>query len=171
MSPAATAPAAAPPAAFPAEEGGLQIWTDGSCLVNPNGPGGWSIVVVDDGEVEETRCGSRRSTTNNIMEMWAVLEALKEVRPDVGVEIVSDSKYVVEGLNVWIHNWKRNGWRRQVRNGFKPVLNQELWQRLDLNFNRDAVTISWAKGHAGHVYNEMADELANFAARNLAERI
>lgn len=121
-------------------------------------------MVEDDGEVEEVFSGGRPETTNNTMEMWAVLEALKLVRPDSGVEIISDSKYVVEGLNSWILKWKRNGWRR----GPKPVLNQQLWERLDANFNRDAVTLSWVKGHNGARFNEIADKLASHAARSFA---
>lgn len=142
------------------------IWTDGSCLRNPDGPGGWAVVVETEGTLVEVRSGGCLTTTNNIMEMQAVIEALKL---GIAAEIVSDSQYVVKGITDWIHNWKRNKWRRKVRGGTAAVLNQGLWEEMDELIDREAVKVSWVKGHDGQQFNEMADRLANYAARMVAD--
>lgn len=142
----------------------IQLWTDGCCLKNPGGVGGWAYVAVAQGKVVGQANGGDRKTTNNIMEITAVIKAI-EAFPDLRLEVVSDSRYVVSGANEWRHNWKKNGWRRKVGKGFKPVLNVELWERLDALLNaRPGITLRWVKGHAGKEFNEMADILANQGA-------
>lgn len=143
----------------------IRLWTDGCCLKNPGGGGGWAFVVEDGGEVIHTGFGSVAKSTNNQMEMRAVIEAL---RWSMGMEglfrVVSDSKYVVEGMNVWRHNWKRNGWRKT---GLSPKLvrNADLWRELDVLAADRPIEFRWVKGHAGANFNEAADQLAGEAAR------
>ena len=133
----------------------VEIHTDGSCLGNP-GPGGWAAVLRHQGRERELS-GGEALTTNNRMELTAVIRALEALKRPTTIHVHSDSQYVQKGLSHWIHNWKRNGWRTADR---KPVKNAELWQRLDAAQARHAVTWKWIKGHAGHAENERADELA-----------
>ena len=136
---------------------------DGSALVNPGGPGGTGFVVLDRTGAALRFGGSRwvvdgpHPITNNRMELRAVHEALDGLPAGEQVEVVSDSRYVVDALSKWIAGWRRKGWRTA---GGPPVKNVELWQRLDLAQARHNVTWRWIKGHAGHAENERADALA-----------
>ncbi len=133
----------------------IEIYTDGACSGNP-GPGGWGVVVLGGAEPKEL-CGGEKQTTNNRMEMTAVVRAL-ELFPD-GQKLVlyTDSSYVKDGITKWIVGWKRNGWRTSQR---QPVKNQDLWQAIDQQRTRLNVDWRWVKGHAGNRWNEKADELA-----------
>jgi ribonuclease HI len=133
----------------------VDIFTDGACSGNP-GPGGWGAVLRY-GDVEKELSGGEAETTNNRMELLAAISALNALRQPCEVDLHTDSKYVMDGISKWIHGWKRNGWKTGDR---KPVKNGELWQALDEARNRHNVTWHWVKGHAGHLENERADELA-----------
>ena len=138
----------------------LKAYTDGACSGNP-GPGGWGVLLVArEGDTivkERPICGGEAETTNNRMELLAAITALETLAKPSTITIVTDSKYVMDGLTKWIHGWKKNGWRTAAR---KPVKNAELWQRLDAAQARHSVKWEWVKGHAGHPENERADELA-----------
>lgn len=136
----------------------VEIYSDGACRGNP-GPGGWGAVLRY-GQTERELLGSDPETTNNRMELTAVLTALRELRRPCRVRVTTDSKYVMEGVTRWMANWKRNGWRTAAR---KPVKNRELWEALDQELARHEVSWEWVKGHAGHPENERADALANEA--------
>ena len=132
------------------------FYTDGSCLGNP-GPGGWAVIFCGDGEYEEIG-GSEPLTTNNRMELMAVIQAL-EFAKDRGlgdISIMTDSQYVQKGISEWIKKWIVNGWKTAAK---KPVKNRDLWERLAA-CNDASVHWQWVKGHAGHPENERADELA-----------
>ncbi len=133
----------------------VEIFTDGACSGNP-GPGGWGAVLRFNG-VEKQLSGGEAETTNNRMELTAAINALNALKEPCKVDLYTDSVYVRDGINGWIHGWKRNGWRTA---GKKPVKNAELWQALDEARQRHDVTWHWIKGHAGHPENERADELA-----------
>ena len=139
-------------------QGGVRIWTDGACLGNP-GPGGWAIVLEQGGVQVKTRSGSAAETTNNAMELRAVLAALEIAEP--GTQIISDSKYVVDGVGKWLAGWRSDGWKTSAGT---TIANLELWQRLDRALDRDAVAVSWTRGHAGSRFNELADRLATAEA-------
>lgn len=147
----------------------LRIWTDGCCLRNPGGPGGWAFVAERSGQVLATGSGGEGATTNNRMELLGVIEGLRWVDGAHTFEVVSDSRYVVNGATSWMHGWKRKGWRKGRKGGGDPVKNADLWQMIDellIDKHRVArVTFSWVKGHANHEFNEMADLLAGQAAR------
>ncbi|MCB1724800.1 MAG: ribonuclease HI [Gammaproteobacteria bacterium] len=134
----------------------VQLFTDGACKGNP-GPGGWGVLLRFGGHEKEL-CGGDASTTNNRMELTAVIEGLKALKRACPVVITTDSQYVKNGITQWIHNWKRNGWRTAAK---KPVKNDDLWRQLDEAVSRHEVTWHWVKGHSGHPENERADELAN----------
>lgn len=138
----------------------IQIYTDGACKGNP-GPGGWGVLMIarEGGQVvkERTLNGGEAHTTNNRMELLAAISALEALTRQSELTIVTDSAYVKNGVTEWIHGWKRNGWRTA---GKDPVKNVDLWQRLDLAQAKHKVVWRWIKGHAGHVENERADELA-----------
>ena len=138
----------------------LFAYTDGACSGNP-GPGGWGVLMIarEDGQVvkERTLNGGEAHTTNNRMELLAAISALEALTRVSELTIVTDSAYVKNGVTEWIHGWKRNGWKTA---GKDPVKNVDLWQRLDLAQARHKVVWRWIKGHAGHVENERADELA-----------
>jgi len=140
------------------------LYTDGSCKGNP-GPGGWAFVLQhpQSGKTLE-RFGSEPETTNNRMELLAVIEGLKTLTKPSHVELVSDSKYVLQGLENWMPNWKRNGWRRKEGKTFKPVKNADLWQELDRLMSQHQLTFRHVRGHTGHPFNERCDELAGLAA-------
>jgi len=133
----------------------VKAFTDGACSGNP-GPGGWGVLLRM-GKHEKELCGGERQTTNQQMELQAAVEALKALKQPCRITIYSDSKYVVQGMQEWIHNWKATGWRTA---GKKPVSNLERWQQLDALATRHEVTWQWVKGHSGHPENERADELA-----------
>ena len=148
-------------------DGALVIYTDGACSGNP-GPGGWGVVMYHGNRTKELS-GGDPSTTNNRMEMQAVIEALKAIKPGFGGKTVlfSDSTYVLKGLQEWLPGWKRRGWKTAAK---KPVKNADLWRELDaLNQERD-VDWRWVKGHAGDVGNERADELATGAVPRRGKR-
>ena len=132
------------------------IHTDGACSGNP-GPGGWGAVLQYNGTVKELK-GGAKLTTNNQMELTAAIEALNALKRPCTVELHTDSQYVKNGLNSWIHGWKKNGWRTSDK---KPVKNVELWQALDAAVSRHKINWHWVKGHAGDEMNERADALAN----------
>ena len=132
------------------------IHTDGACSGNP-GPGGWGAVLQYGATVKELK-GGAPLTTNNQMELTAAIEALNALKRPVAVELHTDSVYVKDGLNKWMPNWKRNGWRTADK---KPVKNLELWQALDSAVARHKIDWRWVKGHAGDPGNELADQLAN----------
>ena len=139
----------------------LKIWTDGSCLGNP-GPGGWGFIATNGKDVAE-RCGGEKNTTNNKMELTAVIKALTASRKHNEIEIHTDSQYVKNGMESWIKNWKRNNWRTADK---KPVKNVELWQKLDELASNIKIHWVWVKGHAGEEFNERVDDLARTAAES-----
>ena len=134
----------------------IEIWTDGACKGNP-GPGGWGVLLKM-GAVEKTLHGGEPLTTNNRMEMLAVIEALGALKRPCKVLLHVDSQYVMKGMTEWIHGWKQRGWRTADK---KPVKNADLWMRMDEEVARHAITWKWVKGHAGDPGNERADLLAN----------
>lgn len=133
----------------------VHAFTDGACSGNP-GPGGWGVLLRT-GKHEKELSGGTAQTTNQRMELQAAIEALRALKKPCRITIHSDSKYVVQGMTEWIHDWKRRGWKTA---GKKPVANLELWQELDRLVNGHQVQWQWVKGHAGHPENERADELA-----------
>ena len=134
----------------------VQLFTDGACRGNP-GPGGWGVVLRY-GEREKELFGGERDTTNNRMELTAVIQGLAALKRPCTVAVTTDSQYVKNGITQWIQNWKRNGWKTSAR---KPVKNDDLWRQLDEAVARHSVSWHWVKGHAGHRENERADALAN----------
>ena len=135
------------------------LFTDGACSGNP-GPGGWAclLVVTKDGKRHEKLIsGGDKSTTNNRMEMQAVLEGFKALKRPCEVKVVSDSKYVIDGITKWVHGWKKRGWKKADK---KPVLNKEIWQALVDEEARHTVSYEWVKGHSGHPENDRVDEEA-----------
>jgi len=134
------------------------MYTDGACRGNP-GPGGWGVVLRFQGS-HKTLQGYAAETTNNRMELTAVIEGLKALKRSCKVELFTDSKYVMQGLTEWLANWKRNGWKTAAR---KPVKNIDLWQQLEAEVTQHQVDWNWVKGHAGIEDNELADQLANAA--------
>lgn len=140
----------------------LKIWTDGSCLGNP-GPGGWAFVATD-GKNVARRSGGEANTTNNRMELTAVIKALSAARKHSELELHTDSQYVKNGMESWVKNWKRNNWRTADK---KPVKNQDLWMQLDQLAGQIKINWHWVKGHAGEEFNECCDELARTAAEQV----
>lgn len=136
----------------------VQIFTDGACKGNP-GPGGWGAILRYRNTEKELN-GYAPETTNNIMELTAVIEALKTLSRSCPIVITTDSNYVKDGITKWIHNWKLKGWKTAAR---KPVKNKELWITLDELVENHDITWKWVKGHSGHPENERADDLANEA--------
>lgn len=140
----------------------LKIWTDGSCLGNP-GPGGWAFVATD-GKNTAERSGGERDTTNNRMELTAVIRALTAARRHSEIELHTDSQYVKNGMQSWLKNWKKNNWRTADK---KPVKNQDLWMQLDALSGAIKIHWHWVRGHNGNEMNERCDELARTAAEKL----
>ncbi|VAW87320.1 Ribonuclease HI [hydrothermal vent metagenome] len=134
----------------------IKIFTDGACRGNP-GPGGWGALIQYKND-EKTLYGGDPQTTNNRMELMAAIAALESLPPSSEIDLTTDSKYVKDGINEWMVNWKRRGWKTAAK---KPVKNVDLWQRLDKAVNRHNVAWFWVKGHSGHPGNEQADALAN----------
>ncbi|MCU7851015.1 MAG: ribonuclease HI [Candidatus Thiodiazotropha sp. (ex Monitilora ramsayi)] len=134
----------------------VEIFSDGACKGNP-GPGGWGVLLRY-GKHEKQLYGGERETTNNRMELMAVIQGLRGLRRKSQVRVTTDSQYVKNGITQWIHNWKRNGWKTAAK---KAVKNADLWQLLDLEVAKHDVTWHWVKGHSGHPENELADSLAN----------
>ncbi len=134
----------------------VEIYTDGACRGNP-GPGGWGVLLRSNGHEKEL-CGGALETTNNQMELLAAIKALESLKEPCQVELFTDSNYVKQGITEWIINWKKNGFKNSKK---KPVVNAELWMRLDTIASQHKVNWQWVKGHAGHIENERADTLAN----------
>lgn len=137
----------------------IEIYTDGSCLGNP-GPGGYGAVLLFGQHKKELSKGFKH-TTNNRMELLATIEALASLTETCKVDLTTDSQYVKNGINQWIKNWRKNGWRTSDK---KPVKNVDLWKRLDEQVNQHQVQWHWVKGHSGHPMNELCDVLARNAA-------
>lgn len=137
----------------------VEIFTDGACKGNP-GPGGWGAVLRF-GDSERELAGSAALTTNNRMEMTAVIEALAALKRPCAVTLTTDSRYVIDGITKWVPAWQKNGWRTADK---KPVKNADLWQALQAAAKPHQIAWRWVKGHAGHPDNERADRLASEAA-------
>jgi ribonuclease HI len=137
----------------------ITIYTDGACKGNP-GPGGWGVILRSAGQVEKELFGGEALTTNNRMEMTAVIEALSALKRPCDIALYIDSKYVLQGITEWLPGWKAKGWKTAAK---QPVKNVDLWQKLDALVNTGGHTIEWCwvKGHAGDPGNERADALAN----------
>jgi len=142
----------------------VKIYTDGACKGNP-GVGGWGALLETGGKEKEL-FGGERLTTNNRMELTAVIRALEALKRRCHVQLHTDSKYVQQGITEWIHNWKKRGWRTADK---KPVKNDDLWKALDELAQKHDVEWLWVKGHAGHNGNERADALANQGAASIEE--
>lgn len=133
----------------------IEIFTDGACSGNP-GPGGWGAILRK-GDSEKELFGGEALTTNNRMEMMAVIEALRALKGPVQARVHTDSQYVQKGISEWIHGWKRRGWKTANK---EPVKNEDLWREMDRLAAQHKIEWIWVKGHAGHAENERADELA-----------
>lgn len=134
----------------------IEIFTDGACKGNP-GRGGWGALLLFKG-VEKELWGGEAETTNNRMELTAAIRALEELKRPCEVKLVTDSEYVMKGMQEWLPNWKKRGWKTAAK---QPVKNADLWQQLDTQVSRHKVTWQWVRGHNGHPGNERADQLAN----------
>ena len=140
----------------------IKIYTDGACRGNP-GPGGWGALILKDNE-EIKLNGGQNDTTNNQMELTAVIKALDFFSESTELEIFTDSKYVMDGITEYIKKWKVNGWKTASK---KPVKNSDLWKQLDALNVHHSIRWNWVKGHSGHRENDIADELANLGIDNL----
>ena len=138
----------------------IKVYTDGACKGNP-GDGGWGALIINGSENKELY-GGEKNTTNNRMELMAVIMAIESIDMIQEVTIFTDSTYVQKGISEWIINWKRNGWKSSNK---QPVKNQDLWVRLD-NLNSEQITWQWVKGHSGHIENDRADYLANLGVNS-----
>jgi ribonuclease HI len=137
----------------------LNIYTDGACKnhTQGNGPGGWGVLFIY-GDHEQEMSGGEKATTNNRMELLAAIKALEYLeKPHKNIIIYTDSQYVQNGINLWIHNWKKRGWKGSTG---KPVKNIDLWKRIDKQNKRHKVEWKWVKGHSGHRENNIVDRLA-----------
>jgi len=134
----------------------VEIYTDGACKGNP-GPGGWGALLRY-GAQEKELCGGELETTNNRMELQAVISALNLLKRPCEIILHTDSQYVKNGISTWIHGWKKNGWKTADK---KPVKNADLWLALDEAQRQHKIDWRWVKGHSGHEFNERADQLAN----------
>ncbi len=141
------------------------IYTDGACKGNP-GPGGWGALLVCKG-VERELWGGEAETTNNRMELSAAIQGLAILKRPCQVRLVTDSEYVMRGMQEWLPNWKKRGWKTAAR---QPVKNADLWQMLDEQVSRHQVEWQWVRGHTGHPGNERADQLANRGVSELSPR-
>ena len=140
----------------------IHIYTDGACRGNP-GPGGWGALLKCEAYKKEIK-GASQLTTNNIMELTAVIESLKLIKNPSKIVITTDSTYVKNGITTWIHDWKLKGWKTANK---KPVKNKALWEELDNLSNHHNIQWAWVRGHTGHLGNEKADQLANEAIDNI----
>jgi ribonuclease HI len=134
----------------------VEIFTDGACRGNP-GPGGWGVLMRHGG-VEKSLFGGELETTNNRMELTAVIEALNALKRPCRITLCSDSTYVLKGIQEWLPNWKKRNWKTAAK---KSVKNVDLWQQLDASMQLHQINWQWVKGHSGHRENELADQLAN----------
>ena len=135
------------------------IYTDGSCLGNP-GKGGWAAVIINDSK-EDIIFGSEKESTNNRMELTAAINALLKIKQDKKIKIYTDSKYVKDGIEKWINNWKLNNWKNSNK---KDVKNKDLWTKLDNIISKKEITWNWVKAHSDNKYNNKVDFLAKNAA-------
>ncbi len=142
----------------------VYMYTDGACLGNP-GPGGWGVVLSWEGKIKELS-GGQMDTTNNQMELTAAIKGLEALKRPVILHIVTDSKYVMQGITQWIAGWKRNRWLTAAK---KPVANRELWEKLDSLLSAHTVSWEWVKGHSGHPQNERCDALASQQAASVRD--
>ena len=142
----------------------VRAFTDGACHGNP-GPGGWGVVLESGGQTREL-LGAQEQTTNNRMELQAAIEALKSLKEPCEVVLVTDSTYLKDGMQSWLANWKRKGWKTAAG---KPVKNRDLWQQLDALVETHEVSWYWVRGHTGVEGNERADALANEAIARMSE--
>ena len=149
-----------------ADENIIELFSDGACKGNP-GLGGWGVLIKNSKTLNELK-GSQQQTTNNRMELIAVIEGLKSIKKHSHIQITTDSMYVKNGINEWINNWKKNGWRTAAK---KPVKNKDLWQELDELVQNYSIKWLWVKGHSGHHGNERADQLANEAIEEFQDKI
>jgi len=140
----------------------VNIFTDGACKGNP-GKGGWGALLIYNG-VEKELSGGEMDTTNNRMELMAVIKALESLKFPCSLNITSDSTYVLKGITEWLKNWKKNNWKTAAK---KEVKNADLWQRLDQLVQQHEIQWHWVKGHSGHLENERVDQLANLGIENL----
>ena len=140
----------------------VQIYTDGACRGNP-GPGGWGVLLRYE-NIEKTFYGGELQTTNNRMELVAVIEGLSALKQPCRVTLISDSSYVLKGVEKWMPSWKERGWRTAAK---KPVKNVDLWRKLDVAMEHHQIDWQWVKGHSGHPENELADKLANLGVDEL----
>jgi len=148
-----------------ANDGAVEIFTDGACSGNP-GPGGWGALLRWQG-TERELSGAEPATTNNRMEMMAAIMALESLKRGVTVKLYTDSTYVRDGITKWLPSWKRRNWRTAEN---KPVKNIDLWQRLEAALGEHKIEWHWVRGHSGHVENERVDLLAREAIKALRER-
>lgn len=137
-------------------EKNVDLFTDGACRGNP-GNGGWGVLLRYGGHEKELY-GGERETTNNRMELTAVIMGLKQLKQPCRVRVTTDSRYVMQGATEWLESWKRRNWRTAAK---KPVLNQDLWRRFDGLATEHEIDWQWVRGHSGHPENEKADQLAN----------
>ena len=144
----------------------VEIYTDGACLGNP-GPGGWGVILRWK-DTEKELSGGEAETTNNRMELTAVIEALKALKVACVISLYTDSKYVMDGVTKWLPNWKQNNWR--TANKKTAVKNVDLWQQLDSLLSQHEILWNWVKGHNGHPENERVDQLARAQATLLNEQ-
>lgn len=142
----------------------IEIFTDGACSGNP-GPGGWGAILRFNGHEKELQ-GGERETTNNRMELTAVIEALKAVKESCMISLTTDSEYVRKGITEWLPGWKRNGWKTAAK---KPVANRDLWEQLETLAAGHQMAWHWVRGHNEHPENERCDELARQAIRALRD--
>jgi ribonuclease HI len=145
----------------------VRLFTDGACSGNP-GPGGWAYILEHPatGKVRDGS-GADPDTTNNRMELTGVIEGLTSLKRDCRVEIITDSQYVAKGIVEWLPNWKRQGWKRKEGSRQKPVMNTDLWQKIDALLARHRVEVTHVLGHNGHPENEACDRMAVAAMRTL----
>lgn len=142
----------------------VEIFTDGACRGNP-GPGGWGAVLRYNKQEKHLK-GAETLTTNNRMELTAVIKALEALKRPCAISITTDSQYVHKGITIWLSQWKKRDWKNSSK---QQVKNMELWQQLDMIAQRHKIKWHWVKGHSGHAENELADELANQAIDSLAK--
>ncbi|MFO0827260.1 MAG: ribonuclease HI [Phycisphaerales bacterium] len=144
----------------------VELYTDGACSGNP-GPGGWAYILRHpESGTERVGSGGEARTTNNRMELLSVIEGLRAIRSPAQVRLVSDSEYVVRGLNEWLDGWKKRGWRKADKS---PVLNRELWEALDELRLKHRVEAHWIRGHRGHEFNERCDRMAVGEIKRMTE--
>lgn len=143
----------------------VEVFTDGACSGNP-GPGGWGAILRNKG-VEKELSGGEKDTTNNRMEMMAVIEALEALTRPCDVVITTDSQYVMKGMQEWLSGWKKRNWLTAAK---KPVKNVDLWQRMDKAGASHKIDWVWVRGHQGHIENERADQLAVSAREQIAKK-